>query len=83
VGGTRPPRLSPLGKRERGVKIPFVPDCRRLCIRFVHHRRFALLPFALFVEQLAPVPVGVLNIVFGCCHLRFELTLSEKNVVPR
>jgi hypothetical protein len=35
------------------------------------------------VEQLAPVPVGVLNIVFGCCHLRFELTLSEKNVVRR
>ena len=84
VGGTRPPRLSPLGKRERGSK-----DSRSLLpqavirVRFVHHRRFALLPFALFVEQLAPVPVGALNIVFGCCHLRFELALSEKNFVLR
>jgi hypothetical protein len=28
------------------------------------------------------VPVGVLNIVFGCCYLGCELTLSEENVVP-
>jgi hypothetical protein len=41
-------------------------------ITSLHNRRFALLPFALFVEQLAPVPVGVLNIVFGCCHLRIR-----------
>src|SRR6266487_6865144 len=29
------------------------------------NRRFALLPFALFVEPSAPVPVGVLNLQTG------------------
>jgi len=32
---------------------------------FVFPRRLALLPFALFVELLAPVPVGVLNLQSG------------------
>ncbi|HVH86811.1 MAG TPA: hypothetical protein VM912_08805, partial [Terriglobales bacterium] len=31
-----------------------------------------MLPSALFVELLAPVPVGVLNFN-GCCHLGTEL----------
>jgi hypothetical protein len=44
----------------------------------LHNRRFALLPFALFVEQLAPVPVGVLNILFGCCHLKLRTELSPR-----
>jgi hypothetical protein len=38
----------------------------------VHNRRIAPLPSALFMEQSAPVPVGVLNLN-GCCHLGTEL----------
>ena len=53
VGGTRPPRLSPEGKRERALKIPsLLPQAMNsFYSRFItslHHRRFALLPFALF-----------------------------------
>src|SRR5215472_17589211 len=33
----------------------------------------ALLPFALLVELMAPVPVGVLDLQCGCCYLRIEL----------
>lgn len=32
---------------------------------YPHNRRFALLPFALSLELLAPVPVGVLNLATG------------------
>ncbi len=39
---------------------------------WVHHRRIAPLPSALFVELFAPVLVGVLNFN-GCCHLGTEL----------
>ena len=77
VGGTRPAPAFPEGKRERGLKIPsLLPQAMNSVysrsITSLHNRRFALLPFALFVEQFAPVPVGVLNIVFGCCHLRIR-----------
>jgi len=48
------------------------------------HRRFALLPFALFKGASAPVPVWVL-ILNGCCHLRIELNrlVPEASVPPR
>jgi len=39
----------------------------------VSTRRNALLPFALFVEPVAPVPVGVHISENGCCHLSAEL----------
>ena len=76
----------PLGKRERGVKIPSLLPPARISFhnRFLYHRRFARLPFARLVEQPAPVPVGVLNIVSGCCHLNFrtDLLREERRSTP-
>jgi hypothetical protein len=65
----------PFRETGKGLKIPsLLPQAMNsVYSRFnpsLHNRRFALLPFALFVERLAPVPVGVLNILFGCCHLK-------------
>jgi hypothetical protein len=33
--------------------------------QLIFNRRYALLPFALFCRALAPVPVGVLNLLTG------------------
>ena len=74
-GGNPPAPAFPFRGNGKGdQKIPsLLPQAMNsVYSRFItslHNRRFALLPFALFVEQFAPVPVGVLNIVFGCCHL--------------
>ena len=50
------------------------PEPPHSCVlpRFTY-RRVALLPFALLVERLAPVPFGILNLN-GCCHLSIELS---------
>jgi hypothetical protein len=37
-------------------------------------RRNALLPFALLLEPIAPVPFGVHIIENGCCYLGIELS---------
>jgi hypothetical protein len=73
----------PFRETGKGSKIPsLLPQAMNsVYSRFItslHHRRFALLPFALFVEQLAPVPVGVLNILFGCCHLKLRTEHSPR-----
>ena len=59
VGGTRPPRLSPLGETGKGDQKDFLLAAagffRLLCAPFAfpfRNRRLALLPFALFVEPL-------------------------------
>jgi hypothetical protein len=48
--------------------------------RFLHHRRLALLPFALYKELSAPVPFGVLNLKTGAAISRHGLnTPFQKN----
>jgi hypothetical protein len=73
----------PFRETGKGSKIPsLLPQAMNsVYSRFItslHHRRFALLPFALLVERNAPVPVGVLNILFGCCHLSFRTDLLRE-----
>src|SRR5437588_9665009 len=48
-----------------GRRLRALPGLSFLGKVFVFPRRFALLPFALLVERLAPVPVGVLNLKSG------------------
>jgi hypothetical protein len=79
-GGNPPAPASPLGGNGKGDLTFFAAAGPFSC----SHRRFALLPFALFSGASAPVPVGVLNLN-GCCHLCIELVslVSEASVPPR
>ncbi len=67
------------------IRLPWSGSNRRRFASFrISHRRFALLPFALFSGALAPVPVGVLDLWNGCCHLSTELNRLRfrKRLVP-
>jgi hypothetical protein len=68
-GGNPPAPAFPGGETGKGIQPSLLPQALLL---LCSHRRFALLPFALFQGASAPVPFGVLNIN-GCCHLRIEL----------
>ena len=86
VGGTRPPRLSPEGKRERGeIKFlaPQAISSLPLVTRIKFHFRFLALrcslPFCRHASirtlpgsLWAPVHVGIRNIS-RCCNLKFGL----------
>src|SRR5688572_29022100 len=91
IRGSAPSTLFPRASLARGIqklarRLPHTdhrPTERRILLllsafpnsRFPN-RRLALLPFALFVEPLAPVPVGVLNLKTGAA-------ISVPNSMPR
>jgi hypothetical protein len=78
VGGTLPPRLSPLGERERGMShSSLLPQALSLCSFIVRHRQLALLPFALSCGALDSGASWCPHMSdTGCCYLRIELDLA-------
>jgi hypothetical protein len=81
-GGTRPPRLSLWGKRERGIHA-FLPCCRRLVLCFIPINRYCLATADSpcfhshsCVEQTCSGASWCPQSCNGCCHLSAELSVS-------